>query len=508
MTHFDSSGSTVPTAGSTATVAPAKNEGIDWGEFKPRSLDEVAKLLGIPPSRVLLCHQFVNHDPAWIIREADLDAYLVRMGAVWTHGFCRGQVLTTPMLPGVVQDHLRPLGFACRLIESDRPDSSLRHGDAFRFAGHDSALVQGWADDNRVLLASLGSRDMSASGLSRITRGVSLMVNSKPEMCRGAEKFGFRMAPGGVVRTLADCERIWATHSGGRDGEADGFTMWLKADGSGSDFVIRVRNRSELQVACLEMVKRVLEGHATLPSQCRREVNGTVIRGWRDVLEREGPLPEGLGFPIPFVLETDATVLGEFVASICWQALICPDGTTRVVGHSDQTLSPDGSEWWGSKRSSFELPPDFRDQAERLVKWYRQCGYTGFIGPDAIIVRNRETQELQTIWIDPNGRAAMSTTAFMVSNALFDGEGGWINTNLTLSEPLQNYTQLRQLIGGTLLDPGGEDGVQGVVLATRTEPGEPSPVLKLWFGSRDGNGLAACEAMLAKLQVRGVKIGS
>jgi hypothetical protein len=505
MAHFDNSNA-IPAASTASGADSAKAGEINWGNFKPRSLDEVATLLGIPPSLALLCHGFVNHDGRWIIRQAELDAYLIRMGALWTHGECKGQVLTTPMLPGIVQGHLRPLRFACRLIEVARPDHSLRHGDAFGFAGHERGLMERWRADKRVLLASLVSRDMSASQLSHTPRDVSLKVNSKPEMRRGAGLFGFRMAPGGVVRTLADCERIWSTHSAGRDGEADGFTMWLKADGSGSDFVRKVRNRSELPAACREMIQRIIDGMRTLPDRMIIQGTRRWIEHWEDILTKTDDVLRGISFPIPLVLEVDASVLGEFVASICWQALICPDGTTRVVGHSDQILSPDGSEWWGSKRSSLELPPDFRDQAERLIRWYRHCGYSGFVGPDAIIVRDRESGELQTVWIDPNGRAAMSTTAFMVSNALLDGKGGWINTNLTLSEPVDNYNQLHRLIGGTLLDPDGEDGVQGVVLATRTEPGEPSPVIKLWLGSRDG--LAACEAMLRKLQARGVKIGS
>src|SRR5690606_14602647 len=137
--------------------------------------------------------------------EPGLDAYLNRMAACWTHGGS-AQAVVTRMLPGIVNHHLKPLGFRCNLVEVDRPEPKpnvepWRHGDPFWFALCEGKGPQ-WIQGRRRLLASLVSADMSETGISVVTRSASLATNSKAAMRHNAERFGFTMAPGGVVNNL------------------------------------------------------------------------------------------------------------------------------------------------------------------------------------------------------------------------------------------------------------------------------------------------------------------
>lgn len=466
-----------------------------------RNAHDVAQLLGIPPEQFLLYHGFVSHDVWPLIHNPTLDAYLVRMGACWSHG-ATVRVLTTPLLPGVLEEHFLPLGITPHL-HAFHTNSTPRAGDAVRnmlAGGHNHRDVF----DGKTVFASFVTEGLAALARCHITHKASRNCNSKARMRERAREFGFLMPPGQVVRSMHECRLAGRTLR---------YPLWVKTDGSGGDFGVKVRREDALEAGVRALVRKMLEGWDTLPpSALSQEHTETMqLYNWRAALKQNQPLADELVFPMELVVEEDASVTGEVLANVCWQWLVTARDQ-HEIGASEQSIGPSG-EWWGS---TSRISPLMRrggvgyrtglPGAHGICAWMRAEGLTGLMGPDGFLVRRHDTSKLEFLWIDPNGRPAMSTTSFILLNALMNGRGVFLNTNLTLPRPVTHWQDVTRAVGEELVAPGGCDGVQGVLLSSRTEPETPSAVVKMFFGARDtGFDFAP---LLRGLEARGVKIGS
>lgn len=455
---------------------------------------DVVRRLDQNPSTAVLVHALVTHDEHLLVRDPFLDAYLVRMSAVWSHG-CEAYMLTTPLLPGILHQHYSPLGFTPRVVDMPRNREALRHGDPVRYLLENGG-INGHFPDNAVFFPSFATDDLVRLGRTLVTPEATRQTNSKTAMHEAAQRFDFSMPPGVVIHNIGQAQAYARTAT---------FPLWLKADGSGSDYVIKVRNADEVKSAIAEMMQRVIAGAATLPEEFLSGPFRENLHLWETGLEFHF-LPADLDFPFPLLLQQSVETLGRIRANLCWQFLLNGKRAWEV-GYSEQIISPDGDEWWGSRSSDFVMPDSGYEQAQKLLDWYSSTGYQGLVGPDVMVVED-DSGELKFYFIDPNGRPAMSTTAFIAANALLAGlPGGWINTNITLPRAVEHFDDLAEQVGRQLLSPGGENGVQGVVLATRTEADEPSKVVKLLLVSPDG--ADACAAMRDTLRSeRNIRIGS
>ncbi|PIW36996.1 MAG: hypothetical protein COW24_02430 [Candidatus Kerfeldbacteria bacterium CG15_BIG_FIL_POST_REV_8_21_14_020_45_12] len=461
-----------------------------------KNVDQVGRELGVDSGRLAFCHALVNHTAEFPVVDPGLDAYLARMAVCWAHG-SDATVVTTPLLPGALEEHYRPLGFTPRLMEVERASPELRFGDPLGCLAQGGAPVDGVHLPSRpVLLTSFVTHHVTQLGSALFQPYVSVAANSKLAMRDAAARYGFRIMPGTTVFTVGQCREAAVMYN---------FPVWLKADGSGSDFVIRIDRPEDMETAVRTMIARLLQGWHSLPQRFRSEALQATMRTWTARLKETGPLDRGYELPKAMVVEQDGRTIGRVLANICWQGLVTAKGS-RYIGHSDQIISPDGAEWWGSKTSQVELSEATMASASGVCDWFREIGYRGCVGPDALIIELPDGS-IQPFWIDPNGRPAMSTTAFVVHNALMNGEGGWINTNLTLPRPVESFADLREQVGEELLQPGGHNGVQAVLLASRSEAGAPSPVVKMLFMSRAG--LPSCEGQIQRLvSERGIVRGS
>lgn len=461
---------------------------------RPKNAGDVAKLVTGTSDRMVVCTAFGTNEAFPLVFDPDeLDAYLVNIGSVLAYGEYTS-VLSTPLLPGF-QEYLELIGFRLNMIEVERSDDAYRHGDPAWYLLNGAARPRGSISRDPFFLSAFSTETFARLGRLPMTVDACRTGNSKHAFRSAADDYGFSVLPGHTAYTVGHFKRAINDL---------GCPLWAKVDGgSGGDFNKRIDHLEDTEEVLRILVGRILKGWSTLPAVSLSESMVEAAERWSWYLrEREflldGQDMDNVELPYPIVLEVDVDRVGELISTFTAQ-MIVSDEAAYEVGRVETIMSPDESEFWGVRYPSVREIDELFDDVAAVASWTRDIGGRSWIGPEFFVVRDEGS--IRSYAVDPNIRMPISIEGTIVHNALFDGEGAFIESNMTLPKSINDFSELRDILGEGVLYPEGNV----VPMAFRTRPGDPSPILKMWFW---GESLGFCEKDIARLADRGVKRGS
>ncbi len=434
------------------------------------TMEQVAKFLGIG-GKIAVSQVFDPGIDGPNLLGRELDQYLSQL-AIWSGADYA--VVRNDLLPGHAE-FAKGLGFNSQIMEVNTNSANGIHPDPLQNPGLKSFL----SEQNVTVITPFYNQNHPKNALNyhnpkSSSQEISKLANSKSHLHTVGREMGVPLFAGGVGNNLKETLEIAAK---------TGFPLWAKIDGSGSDFVIKCNNLDDVQKA----VQTFMNGLAAGRQNWVEDYNLRQIAIDPEILNSL-QVPNYLHnstfpFPVPVVLEQDASAVGTFKHNVCVSGVLSQDNFAMAC-ISEQVIGKN-SEWLGSQKANLEseIIALIQEKIQPLLNYWRSLGYVGPIGPDCIVYQNAQG-ELDLGWIDPNARNPISMVLEIIGNKL--GLPFWRNTNITFPTEITDFNQLQPLI--TFIE-NQVSNCKVVPLAFRSTPTKPNKVCKLAIFTDDQESL-------------------
>jgi hypothetical protein len=318
---------------------------------------------------------------------------------------------------------------------------------------------------------------------------VSLLVNSKSWLRDKAERYGFDIPEGKVLRNASEItsfndfytivhtlvDETLEKHNLPTNGSAkENVQVWIKYNSlSGGEGVQRLQSLSK------EGMAKTLRSFISIAENLHLDIgNGNDASKLAKIIKDYCPITLEVG--------ADTLENEETIGNINIQGIIGDGNDLRQLRITDQATSENG-DYLGNK-FPFEMPEGekkIRDSFAQICSAARDEGYRGIIGADAMITKS-PNGEIHVRWFDTNGRANGSTPlqehAIMLHNINHKTQWTGINTKLIFNQEV-TFTQMEQILGDLLWRREEFDRPGIIPIALRTQIGENvsfmSPIVKV-----------------------------
>jgi hypothetical protein len=411
---------------------------------------------------------------AWChVPDPNGDAYLTGLNAVAAYPGERPLVFR--LMPGWA-GHLQAIGLLSPEVAIDEVDPVIQERDVVhrgkpvrRLAGYPytdplaCAVRSGLTFSDRPNVATifptpLVREQVRALGGELLQISNAAVTNDKAAFREAAERYGFPVFPGAVIRSPHElsAQIAWLNRAFERAGgeRTVRYAARLKDPrGSGGDGVQAIAG--PVTTAGLEHALALIREDIRSAYELNDYGGGAGWRAWYGA--------EDEPFPHPLILEQDAQTLGEVVFNGSFLVRLEDDGAYSVPQIFGQRTDQNGSFRGGY--SVDRLSPNWASLCDRECEarlfqaidgvaryWYSELGVRGMGGVDFMLIRGADGS-IAPYLFDPNVRPTINSISSIVADKVYRAHNfsAWANTNVWATHNLVSIEDLKALLD---LGPG------------------------------------------------------